>query len=66
MENAVAIIMLIGWQLINVYKLNSYNINGALLFVLCFIAIGTSMHSAMRTYVTPLFFVISTLIPDSE
>ena len=62
----LSIIMLIGWQLINVYKLNSYNINGALLFVLCFIAIGTSMHSAMRTYVTPLFFVISTLIPDSE
>ncbi len=60
------IIFLLGWQFIRIYKLNYRNINGALLFVLCFIAIGTSMHSAMRTFVTPLLFVLSTFIPENE
>tara|TARA_Y100001970_G_scaffold291965_1_gene431285 strand:+ start:1000 stop:2370 length:1371 start_codon:yes stop_codon:yes gene_type:complete len=62
----LVIIFLLGWQLIKVYQINNYNINGALLFALCFIAIGTSMHSAMRTFVTPLFFVMSTFIPENE
>ena len=53
----IIIILLLG-QLVKTYQISRHNINGALLFVLCFIAIGTSMHSAMRTFVTPLFFAL--------
>ena len=59
----LVIIILLLWQLVKTYQISRHNINGALLFVLCFIAIGTSMHSAMRTFVTPLFFALSSLIP---
>ena len=39
---------------------------GAILFCLYFIGIGTAMHSAMRTYVTPLFIPLSMVMIKNE
>ena len=42
----------------NINKSNSYR---GILVCLGLIAIGTAMHSAMRTFITPIFFCLSTM-----
>ncbi len=41
---------------------NKFNSSKALLISLFFIAFATGMHSAMRTFITPIFLSLSTLI----
>ena len=55
------ILFILLMQFIKTFRSSRFNINGTILFVLCLIAFGTSMHSAMRTFVTPLFFALSTV-----
>ena len=54
------IIFILLYYLFNIFNFNKSNINRAILIVLFFIALGTSMHSSMRTFVTPIFLVLST------
>ena len=55
----VLIIIVLLYAFLNAYRRNHNNIYSAILFVLFFIAIGTAMHSAMRTFVTPIFIALS-------
>lgn len=41
---------------------NSHDINRAIITSIFFVAIATTMHSSMRTFVTPVFFSLSTMI----
>ena len=54
------IILILLYYLFNIFYFNKSNISRAILIVLFFIALGTSMHSSMRTFVTPIFLVLST------
>lgn len=53
------ILIITFFLLIKIYRSNKNNINIAILIVFYFIAVGTSMHSAMRTFVTPIFLALS-------
>ena len=48
--------------LFNILKRNKYSPRKQILFAICAIAILSSFHSAMRTYITPLFIILSSLI----
>ena len=49
------------FALLRAIKSNKVKSNGVLIAALCFIAIGTSFHAAMRTYVTPVIVVLCVL-----
>jgi len=44
------------------YMLNRKTVGSAIIFVIFFIGVTTSMHSAMRTFVSPIFIALSTMI----
>ena len=56
------------YPIVKAFIINKHSINRAILVVLGIIAIGTSMHSAMRTFVTPLLLALSSMniISDEE
>ena len=55
----ILIVLSIG---IDSFLKNRFNSSKALLISLFFIAFATGMHSAMRTFITPIFMSLSTLI----
>ena len=48
------------------FLINQYSTNRAILVILGIIAIGTSLHSAMRTFVTPILLAISAMRITSD
>ncbi len=46
---------------VRVWKLNNHSISRNILFVLLIVALATSFHAAMRTFVTPLFVILAIL-----
>lgn len=45
----------------NSWQLNKKSVHQNILFVLLIIAIATTFHAAMRTFITPLFFILGVL-----
>jgi hypothetical protein len=47
---------------VGIWKKNSVKNNGAIMIIMLLIALLTTFHAAMRTFVTPLLFIISNLM----
>ena len=64
----IFIILLMFYPILKAFIIKQHSINRAILVVLGIIAIGTSMHSAMRTFVTPLLLALSSMdiVSDEE
>ena len=60
------IIILMVFIVFKSFLINQYSTNRAILVILGIIAIGTSLHSAMRTFVTPILLAISAMRITSD